>query len=225
MVQAEHPCARHAHDVSLERLAVGGAVATLAPHRRADDQWHRHLVGEHEGKFRGVVDPLVERQRDKVAEHDLHHRLKSAQRQAVADADDRQLADGSVADPARIAGRQLVGALEGAAVRAFNVLPDENHTLVGRERRVEAPLHRPHRPLLRKLKRPPRHAAVGRARWLDHAKPRPFGGVGREGHFLIDLFFKRLPAGVVGERPFQDRQRIAVPMALYVVGRTVVVSL
>ena len=82
--------ARHANEVLLEVLAVGGPVAAAAAHRRSYDQRRCHLLRVHAAKLGSVVDQLIETQREKIAEHDLDDRPSSAERQSVADADDRR---------------------------------------------------------------------------------------------------------------------------------------
>src|SRR5579871_1646333 len=92
---------RHAKEVLLQALAVRRAVAAAATRGSADDHGTRYLAVVHRLILRDVVDDLIEAERQKVAEHDLHDRAVARQGEPGGDAYDSSLTDRRGPHPAR----------------------------------------------------------------------------------------------------------------------------
>src|SRR5579862_6280820 len=118
-MEHQHACAWYAGKKSFHRLAVRWTVATATAHRRAHHERHLDRVVVHERKLGRVIDPLIGGEREEVAEHDLDHRTMTGQRQAVAHADNRGLADRCVPYPSRKTLTQIARALECSTVWTF----------------------------------------------------------------------------------------------------------
>ena len=107
---------------------------------RAEDERRGELATRHEVRLRGLVDELIERERDEVDEHDLDDGAHAGLRQPDRDAADRGLADRGVAHALHAElFREPRGRAPGAALR--DVLPEDDDALVGahrlRERRPD----------------------------------------------------------------------------------------
>ncbi len=75
-------------------------AARRAPRAELGPHGQRHLGGAagHERQLRRLVEQLVEADADEVEVHQLHHRSHPRHRRADAEAHDRGLGDGRVAD-------------------------------------------------------------------------------------------------------------------------------
>jgi hypothetical protein len=116
-----------------------GAGATAGAALRAEHERHRQLPAGHEVGLRGLVDELIERERDEVDEHDLDHRPQARLGGADRDPARRALADRGVAHaPAP----ELLREPERRLIRATlgDVLADHDHPLVGAHRLGERPV-------------------------------------------------------------------------------------
>ena len=89
--------ARHVHEPRLELLRMLRARRPAGAALRADRQRHLHLAARHVAVLRGLVDDLLERERQEVLVHDLDDRAHARHRRADARADDRHLGDRRVA--------------------------------------------------------------------------------------------------------------------------------
>src|SRR5438094_867329 len=106
----------------LQRLAMCRTIASAASHGGSYD--HRHLgptLG-YKCEFRGVIQKLVESERQEIAEHQLHDRDVASHRKAAANTNNACLADGSVADPFGIPQTQVSSHMKRATVGRGYVL-------------------------------------------------------------------------------------------------------
>src|SRR5439155_15114545 len=69
------------------------------PERRAEDDGHLDLAARHVVRLGGLIDHLIHRQRDEVAEHHVDDRTHARHRGADADAGVARLGDRRVDDP------------------------------------------------------------------------------------------------------------------------------
>ena len=117
-----------------------GAGAPAGAALRTQHHRHRQLAARHEVGLRGLVDELVERERDEVDEHDLDHRPHAGLRGADGDTAHGRLADRRVAhalgaELLRQADRRLVGPALG------DVLADHDDALVVAHRPRQGGVH------------------------------------------------------------------------------------
>ncbi len=119
--------ARHVAEKGLDRLGMIQRAADAAPVRRPNHHRHAELpvrAVAHLGRF---VDDLVERRVDEVGELDLADRPDAVERHADADADDGQLGQRAVDDPARAElGEEALGCAEDAAAGAYVLARNDN---------------------------------------------------------------------------------------------------
>ncbi len=204
------------------------ARAELGPHGQ------RHLRGAagHERQLRGLVEQLVETHAEEVEIHQLDDGTHARHRGADAEADDRALGDGRVADAIAEAVVQTAHQAEHVAA-GRDVDPRDEHTLVARELGFERGSDRVHRAELRRVGRRGRAARGVRvaARTTKSVSVAAAGGDKRRARLdrVVELARDRRLHGferVVGDarRPEParaDEQRVACLPLLELIGRSV----
>ncbi|GIU86514.1 MAG: hypothetical protein KatS3mg009_1029 [Acidimicrobiia bacterium] len=180
----------------------------LAPRRAAgtelgaDGEGHGGPAAGHEGELRRLVEELVEADADEVEVHQLDHRSQAGHRGADAEADDRRLGDGGVADPVAEPLAQAPGQPEHVAALA-DVDAGEEDALVALELDRERVTDRVHRAELGRTGGRRRGFGVGRAFVHHVVRERP--GVG----------CRRPPGGVerlVERAPDRGLERLHLPV-------------
>ncbi len=138
--RGHHLEAGHVAEPRLHVLRVERPRAQAPAHREAHHQGHGGVPAVAGGGH--VVDQLVEPAAHEVAELHLHHRPEAVEGQAQGGADGARLDDRRVAHPVGPElGRQALGGLEHAAV-AGDVLAQQHHPVVGRQRRAQGVVDR-----------------------------------------------------------------------------------
>src|SRR5438552_17556757 len=101
--------------MSLEGLAMRGAIAALAADGSPDDDGDFDLLILNVGEFAGLIDKLVGGEHDEIAEHDFYDGAKSGECEPVAETNDGGFTDWSIQDAAREFCAQSFGDFECSA--------------------------------------------------------------------------------------------------------------
>jgi len=128
---------RDAEEELLDALTVRGSIAATAAHGRPDDQRNLNAAAVHLLVLDRVIDDLVARERQEIAEHHFHDGSQTLKSSADSQSDDSRLADGRREDPIGETCRQPLGHFEGPAVWIQQVLPQKDDCGVLFHQRVQ----------------------------------------------------------------------------------------
>ena len=130
------PCLEHV------RMLSGRAGARAGTSANGDR--HSGLSAGHEAQLRRMIDDLIHRDGDEVHQHDLRDRPHAGERRAHGRADDGLFGDRRGAHAMlAILRREPLGHLEYAAALAVaDVLAEEHHARIARQRLIQAPCDR-----------------------------------------------------------------------------------